>query len=203
MQLLSQDSQFAFSLPSSFFPEEIEEMFAPFIESKRIVYPTIADYLNAQIRSVNIPGYSYSPEEQTIAYGKPQGRQPAAPDQSLLNRTMNINFKDVDSNQAYFIAQRIWLYLYENNNVSNQYLGPIYLYALDQQGDAVFRVNFRQCLLTGISDKQYNFASQQVSDKSFSWNVYYNWTETEFLLKRRSEINKELLLEETFPVPEQ
>lgn len=199
MQLLSQDSQFAFFLPDSFFPQEVEDQFKSFLVKKRMIYTSIQDYMNAQIRSVSIPGYSYSPAEQTINYGKKEGYQPATPDQNLISRTMTVTFKDVDSHAAYLIGQRIWFHHYSRNNVKNQFLGPVSLFSLDQNGDAIFRVRFRRCLLTGISSKDFNFASQQIADKSFSWTIYYNYMDTDYLIIDDPQPTRQLLVENIFP----
>lgn len=200
MQLLSQESQFAVQLPSDFYPQDLEQEFKPFLDNERVVYSSLQDYMNAQIRSISIPGYSYSVEEQALRYGKMQGYQPAQHDQQLINRSMSIDFKDVDANIAYLIAQRMFLYHYNNSSVNNQHLGPIVMFTLDARGDAVFRVRFKQTLLTGISDKSYNFASQQIADKSFTLNFYYNFIEVDFLLTGEDDsLGDDLLLREIIP----
>lgn len=202
MRILSQDSQFAIQLPDNFFPQEIEDQFSSFLKNYRAgYYQTVRDYMNAQIRSLEVPGFSYTPETQDILYGKKEGYQPAKPDQELISRQMTIKLKDVDSYGAYYIALKIWQHHYFNNNVGNQFIGPVNLYNLDQNGDAVFRIRFRRCLMTGISGNNYAFATQQVADKSFTWNIYYNWMDVDYLIVDDiPQPDPQLLLQQTFPL---
>ena len=46
MRIKSQNSQFVFFLPTTFFPKELDEMFKPYFEKNKLPFADLYEYIN-------------------------------------------------------------------------------------------------------------------------------------------------------------
>lgn len=190
MRLSSQGSQFSFSLPSDFLPQEIINSYTPILEKNWIQYENVLDYLNATIKSVNYPGLSIQTPEQHLIRGKVRAYKPATNVQDILTtHELAVVFRSVDADLNYWLAWDIFSKHYLD--VENLYIKPFMLTAVDIWRDAIYRVKFMEIIAISLSDNTFDYSQQKTNAKEFTLTFRFNFTDVEFLL------NKSKVLETT------
>ena len=190
MRLSSQGSQFSFSLPSDFLPQEIINSYTPILEKNWIQYENVLDYLNATIKSVNYPGLSIQTPEQHLIRGKVRAYKPATNVQDILTtHELAVVFRSVDADLNYWLAWDIFSKHYLD--VENLYIKPFMLTAVDIWRDAIYRIKFMEIIAISLSDNTFDYSQQKTNAKEFTLTFRFNFTDVEFLL------NKSKVLETT------
>lgn len=190
MRLSSQSSSFVFNLPSDFLPQEIINTYMPILEKNWIQYENVLDYLNSTIKSVNYPGLSIQTPEQHLMRGKTRSYKPATNVQDILSsHEMVITFRSVDSDLNYWLAYDLFSKTYLD--VSEMYIKPFILTAVDIWRDAIYRIKFMELIAINLSDNTFDYSQQKTNAKEFTMTFKFNFTDVEFLL------NKSKVLETT------
>lgn len=183
MRLSSQGSQFIFSLPSDFLPQEIINTYKPVLEKNWVQYETVIDYLNATIKSINYPGLSVQTPEQNLIRGKTRAYKPAINVQDILSsHELAITFRSVDADLNYWLAYDIFTKHYLD--VTNMYINPFILTAVDIWRDAIYRIKFMEIIAIGLSDNTFDYSQQKTNSKEFTITFKFNFTDVEFLLNQ-------------------
>ena len=183
MRLSSQGSQFSFSLPSDFLPQEIINSYTPILEKNWIQYENVLDYLNATIKSVNYPGLSIQTPEQHLIRGKVRAYKPATNVQDILTtHELAVVFRSVDADLNYWLAWDIFSKHYLD--VENLYIKPFMLTAVDIWRDAIYRIKFMEIIAISLSDNTFDYSQQKTNAKEFTLTFRFNFTDVEFLLTK-------------------
>ena len=183
MRLSSQGSQFSFSLPSDFLPQEIINSYTPILEKNWIQYENVLDYLNATIKSVNYPGLSIQTPEQHLIRGKVRAYKPATNVQDILTtHELAVVFRSVDADLNYWLAWDIFSKHYLD--VENLYINPFMLTAVDIWRDAIYRIKFMEIIAISLSDNTFDYSQQKTNAKEFTLTFRFNFTDVEFLLNK-------------------
>lgn len=183
MRLSSQSSQFVFNLPSDFLPQEIINTYKPILEKNWVQYETVIDYLNSTIKSINYPGLSIQTPEQNLIRGKTRAYKPSTNVQDILStHELAITFRSVDADLNYWLAYDILTKHYLD--VTNMYINPFILTAVDIWRDAIYRIKFMEIIAIGLSDNTFDYSQQKVNSKEFTITFKFNFTDVEFLLNK-------------------
>lgn len=183
MRLSSQASQFVFNLPSDFLPQEIINTYKPILEKNWVQYETVIDYLNSTIKSINYPGLSIQTPEQNLIRGKTRAYKPSTNVQDILStHELAITFRSVDADLNYWLAYDILTKHYLD--VTNMYINPFILTAVDIWRDAIYRIKFMEIIAIGLSDNTFDYSQQKVNSKEFTITFKFNFTDVEFLLNQ-------------------
>ena len=188
MRISTQGSQFVFNLPSDLVPKVIMDRYIPMLEKNWIQYENALDYLNATIREVAFPGLNLSLPSQTLMRGKKRDFRPVTNISDIATtRELSIIFRRVDSDLNYWLLYDIFSNAYLD--VKNTFANPFQIIALDIHRDAIYQVNFREIILSNISEIVFAYNQQEFNDQTFTMNFNYNFFDIEFLL------NQEKILE--------
>lgn len=183
MRLSSLNSQFVFSLPSDFLPQEIINSYTPVLEKNFIQYENVIDYINSTIKSLNFPGLSINTPEQTLIRGKKRAYKPSTNVQDILtSHEININFRSVDADLNYWLLYDIFIKHYLD--VVNLYVKPFILTTVDIHRDAIYEIKFLEIIAMSLSENTFDYSHQKVSAKEFTLTFKFNFTEIEFLLNK-------------------
>lgn len=183
MRLSSQSSQFAFSLPSDFLPQQIIDTYTPILEKNWIQYENVIDYINSTITSVSFPGIGFDTSKQYIMRGKEINYKPVKNVQDIIsNRELTITFRSVDADLNYWLLFDILNKHYLD--VEHLYVQPFIITALDIHRDAIYQINLFQIILKGQSDNTFKYSEQKVNAKEFTVNFLFNYYGVEFLLSK-------------------
>lgn len=183
MRISSQSSQFVFSLPSDFIPQEIMNTYTPILEKNWIQYDNVIDYLNSTIKSVTYPGLSFDTPSQNLIRGKIRVYKPATNIQDIVtNHEITITFRSVDSDLNYWIMYDIFTKHYLDTD--NLYINPLTITALDIWRDALYNIRFSEIISFNLSENKFSYSDQKVQAKEFAMTLKFNFTDVEFILNK-------------------
>ena len=183
MRLSSQNSQFVFNLPSDFLPKETIDTYTPILEKNWIQYDNVIDYINSTIKSVGFPGLNINTPEQHVKYGKVRAFKPATNNQDIVStHELPVTFRSVDADLNYWLLVDIFEKHYLDTEHS--FLQPFILTQVDIWRDAIYRINFSELNMIGMSDNKFDYSQQKVNAKEFTVTFRFNFYEIEFLLNK-------------------
>lgn len=180
MNLTTLNNQFYFNLPADFIPEKYEERYLKMLGNKRKLYSSVVDYLNSTIQTISYPAIKFP----TVA--NPQNKmrkiikwKTVGNIYDLFDETITVTFLNVDSNINYIIFQDILMNHYLN--VDAPYDKPIIITVLDQDRNALYHIQYRAVIWTGISDNTFAFNDQIVQNKTFTMTFEYTYIDYEYV----------------------
>ena len=183
MRISSQNNQFLFNLPSDFISKEVDDRLKKFMEKNWIPYQDPISYINSTIKEIVFPNISYEGSEQIHKFGKKIEYKPATNIYDTYSNSLDITFRNVDSHANYFMLQQIFAEYY--NNTRKYYLEDMQLFILDKDGDFLYSVLFRSCLLKSLSESRLMYQSMDVSEQTFTvtfkfnfFDIYWNLSDT-------------------------
>lgn len=183
MRISSLNSQFIFSLPSDFIPQEIINTYNPILSKNWIQYENVVDYLNSTIKSVNYPGLQIDTPEQKLIRGKVRSYKPAKNVQDILStRDLAVTFRSVDSDLNYWICYDIFTKHYLDTE--HLFINPFVLTAIDIWRDGIYNIRFFELIAVGLSENTFNYSQQKIQSKEFTMTFRFNFTDIEFLLNK-------------------
>jgi hypothetical protein len=183
LRISSQNSQFVFSLPSDFIPQEIINTYTPILQKNWIQYENVVDYLNSTIKSINYPGLTVETPQQNLIRGKIRAYKPAKNVQDILtSREIQVVFRSVDSDLNYWITYDIFTKHYLDTD--HLYINPFKLTAIDIWRDGIYEIKFFEVIAVGLSENLFNYSQQKVQAKEFTLTFKFNFTDVEFLLNK-------------------
>lgn len=172
--LAALNNQFEYNLPIDFVPEHIEERYMPLLKAKKKIYKSVIDYLNSNIISITEPSVNFP------IVTNPQNKQrkqiswkTVGNIYDLFDDTITVTFNNVDSNLNYLIIKDILINHYLN--VDQPYDQPLMVTVVDENRKALFHINYRSVIWTGISDNTFANNDQIIQNKTFTCSFTYNY----------------------------
>ena len=192
MRISTQNSQFYFMLPTWFYTPA-ENIYQILLQKDKVQYESIADYLNSTIQDIDIPGLSF-PLHTQDKYNKEVIFTSSKSIYDMNERSSTITFRDVDAKINYFIMRNLVedYYIKTATNGFDKF-GDLSLTTMDQYGDAIFRLKFRNCAITELSDAKFAYNQQSAEEQVFTLGFKYNFLDIEFLLFEDTPDNTYLL----------
>lgn len=181
MRLNSQASQFVFSLPGDFIPQEIMNIYKPILEKNWIQYENVLDYLNSTIKTVSFPGLNVTTPEQKLIRGKIRAYKSAVNVQDIVSsHEFTVTFRSVDADLNYWIAYDIFSKHYLD--VINMYISPFMITAVDIWRDAIYRIKFFEIIMISLGEITFDYSQQKTNAKEFTITFKFNFIDIEFIL---------------------
>jgi len=176
MNLGTINNQFYCNLPVDFIPTEIEEYYIRYLNNKRKLYKTVLDYLNSNIISISHPGINFPLVSNPQSFKRKRINYKSVGNvMDLFDDTITLTFKSVDSNYNYLILQDILINHYLNTDKT--FDSPIMVTVTDEDKNALFHINYKEVIFTGISDNTFAFNDQELANKTFTMSFAYNYLE--------------------------
>lgn len=173
MILNSRNNSFALFLPPDFFAEEIKEKYKKYYQSLILPYDTIEDFMSSTIQSIDFPGWNMQPVGQTRILGKKQDYKNSTPIPDLFTREFSITFKMTDSFLNYWIfLDNAYNYL-DFSNKTSDYLSPIRLSFLSNEGYLVSSVVFNKPILKSQDGISMSYSSVSPNFNTFKVSFAY------------------------------
>jgi len=127
------------------------------------------------IQSINIPGMNIDTVEQTRQFGKKITYKSSTPVQDLFNKDFNITFRLVDGFINYFIILDSILNFLNFAN-DELFTTDIPVRILDNEGNVILSVLFKDVLIIGISPLDLNYTNNNnMVSENFSLSFRYNY----------------------------
>lgn len=181
MNLGTLNNQFHINLLVDFVPENLEERYLKFLKSKNKIYSSTKDYLDSTCKTITFPGISFNTvsNEQNIRRKNIKWK---AVDNiyDLFDKDMTVTFHDVDSKMNYLIMQDILTNHYLNTNKA--YDQNILVTVIDENRNALYQIQYRNVIWTGISSNTFSFGENIIASNTFDLNFTYNYIDIQWVL---------------------
>lgn len=178
MNITTLNSQFHYNLPLDFVPAGYEETYMKLLGDKRKIYSTVLDYLNSTILSVSFPGITFPvvSNPQRLHTKKIKWKT-VGNIFDMFEETITVTFINVDSNLNYIIFLDILMNHYMNTEKA--YDAPLIITTIDINRKALYHIQFRDVIWTGLSNNTFAFNDQTVQSKNFTMTFEYNFIDFE------------------------
>jgi hypothetical protein len=173
-------NQFYFNLPSDFVPVELEERYAEMLGSKRKLFPRVIDFINSTCLSLTFPSITFPTvsNPQNLRRKKIKWKT-VGNIYDLFDDTITITFQNVDSNLNYLILLDILTGHYQN--VDEAFDQPIIITFIDENRSALYHVQFRSVIWTGLSENILAFNDPTIATKQFTMSFTYNFIDFQYV----------------------
>lgn len=189
MNLGSINNQFHINLPIDFVPEQLEERYLNFLKSKNKLYSSVKDYLDSTCKDISYPGIEFPTvsNEQNLSRKKIKWKT-VGNVYDLFDQDMTITINDVDSKLNYLIMQDILCNHYLNTDKA--YDQNILITIIDENRKALYQIQYRDVIWTGISANTFSFGEQIVESKTFDMKFTYNFIDIQWVLDKTDIISE-------------
>jgi len=159
-------NSFYFVFPKGFFPDKVHKKYVDYLKKQPTPYDTLTSYMNSTIQSVTFPSMSIDQVEQVRTLGKKINYQSATPVQDLFNREFQITFRIAEGFINYFIMLETVLE-YLNFKNPGVYIQNLPLRTLDNEGNIISTVMFKEVTLTSFSELSLNYTQNSPTVYTF------------------------------------
>jgi hypothetical protein len=172
---------FIFNFPKSFITEELEAEYMVYMKNFRKPFPTVLDYLNSNIKEINLPSFNAPTSMQKRLYGKEQNFRGSKNPYDLTNREFEVIMRNTDSNLTYWILVDIFYSHYIKN-------GTIYIEddftisTLDSQRREMFKTYIKNVLFLGLPNLKMANNDKSPTEKTLSLKFMFNYIDTQKML---------------------
>ena len=192
----SNQDLFIFNFPSDFVPLAVNEKYQPHLKNYHKPFATILDYLNSEIKEINLPGLTAPTVEQTKFYGKKRAFRGSISPYDTYTREFTGVMRDVDSITNYWMIQD--LYLNHYIKVGKPFLDPFVVTTLDTQDREQFKLYFREVLFKGTSDLVLANERKEGEQKTFTLSFAFNYLDIEYIPRFGQDLADGSLIEPYF-----
>jgi len=174
MLLNSRASSYYFVFPRGFFPEKVVQKYKPYVYKQPLQYDTVPDFINSTIQSVSFPSMNIDTVEQVRPLGKKIAYKSATPIQDLFTREFNITFRCVEGFTNYWIFLETVLFFLNFKN-DQLFIQDLPLRLLDNDGNIMTTVRFKEVTITSFSELQLNYTQNNYQTNTFSVGFKCNY----------------------------
>lgn len=174
MLINSKNSNFYFVFPRGFFPRAVTDKYLPYLKKQPTAYESIDQLMNSSIQSINFPSLQATTVEQVRYLGKKVNYKGAVPIQDLFSKDFTISFRHVDGYINYFVMLDTLLYFLNFKNPDVHSIDLV-LRTMDNQGNIVTSVSFKETILTGITNLDFNYTQNSPQNAAFSLTFVCNY----------------------------
>lgn len=178
--LTTLNNQFEFTLSPSFIPERLEKRYLGLLGSKRKLYRSVIDYINSSILTITMPSYTMDVAANPQITRRKEIQYKAVGNvYDMFEKNVTITFKNVDSNLNYLMILDILTNHYLNTK--RVYDDNIVVTVVDENRSALYHIQFREVIFTGLSDNTFAYNDAVIGSKTFTMTFTYNFLDVEFV----------------------
>jgi hypothetical protein len=183
MNLTTLNNQFHFNLPLDFIPPLIEERYLKYLSGKRKLHRSVLDYINSTIQTVSMPGVKFPvvSNPQNLHRKKIKWKT-VGNIYDHFDEEVTVTFLNVDSNLNHMIMMDSLVNHYLDTDKT--YDEPIVVTVLDERRNALYHVQYRDVMWTGLDGNTFGFNDQSFQNKTFTATFQYNFIDIEYVLDK-------------------
>lgn len=200
MELKSRQDRWRLLLPEDVIPKEINEKYARVLQRKHsFIYKPI-DFVNESIQKIEVLGFTGGTNSQMQSNrGKPlitpsrvaendfmhsaneiPYRGPAGP-VSLIDKTLNIDFRHEAGFLNYFILFESFFYQYSRDMKSNRLPDVLPIEIMNEDGEVYARIMLYHPLIDGMDMLSLDFTQPVAKSQTFRVVIKYSNIDFEFI----------------------
>jgi hypothetical protein len=183
MILNARANSFYFVFPKGFFPDSVHDKYIDYIKRQPNPYDTLTSFMNSTIQSISMPGMAIDSSEQVRNLGKRVNYQSATPVQDLFSRDFTVSFRVGEGFINYFIMLETMLIKLDFKNPS-LFIQNLPLRIMDNQGNILVSVTFKEVTLTSISSLDFNYTQNTPQVYTFSVGFRFNYIDISLEIAR-------------------
>jgi hypothetical protein len=184
MILNAKNNQFVFRFPKGFIYPDLEKKYDFYLKRLPTPFESILDYVNHTVQSITFPSVSADVVEQWVGRRtqvdernvtkNPQIWRQSVDLDRVIPKEFTVNLKAADGYLNYWVLYETFRqYLRVSND--QDYFPDMNVMYLDREGYQMLTVDFRQPLMTGISEVEMNYSSTAMEFRTFGITFKYNW----------------------------
>lgn len=178
--LTTLNNQFEFTLSPSFIPERLEKRYSSLLGAKRKLYRSVIDYINSSILTITMPSFTMDVSSNPQVTKRKEIQYKAVGNvYDMFDKSVTITFKNVDSNLNYLMMIDILTNHYMNTK--RVYDDNIVVTVVDENRSALYHIQFREVIFTGLSDNTFAYNDAVIGSKTFTMTFTYNFLDIEFV----------------------
>jgi hypothetical protein len=178
--LTTLNNQFEFTLSPSFIPERLEKRYLGLLGAKRKLYRSVIDYINSSILTITMPSFTMVVASNPQVTRRKEIQYKAVGNvYDMFDKSVTITFKNVDSNLNYLMMLDILTNHYLNTK--RVYDDNIVVTVVDENRSALYHIQFREVIFTGLSDNTFAYNDAVIGSKTFTMTFTYNFLDIEFV----------------------
>jgi len=169
------NNQFQFSFPRTFIPDEIVNVYKPYMD--RIPGNMMSepiDLLNYGIQTVQLPETGFEPVEQGALIGRKKMYRSSISKVELQPKEFTITMKQMDGFITYWMMLDILNYYYATTTIKPYLPDGTILNVLDYEGYSIVTIIPKRLVLKGISNIEMSFSNNAAEYQTFDVNFVYN-----------------------------
>lgn len=187
--LITLNNQFHWNLPFDFVPETHEERYMKLLGAKRKIHNSVVDYLNSTIQSITFPSITFPVVSNPQNLMRKQIKWKTVGNvYDMFEDSATVTFLNVDSNINYIIL--IDLLTTHYCNVEQAYDNPLIITVLDENKNALFHIQYRDVIWTGLSDNTFAFNDMSIQNKTFTMTFTFNFIDFEYVADKTDIISE-------------
>ena len=161
-------------------PAHYEERYMPLLTANRKVYSSVIDYLNSTVQSISFPGIKFPiVSNPQVLKRKKINWKSVGNIYDMFDDTVTVTFANVDGNVNYLMMLDCLMNHYLN--VDQPYDKPMIITIIDRNRKALYHVQFRDVIWTGMSENTFAFNDQTLQNKTFTTTFTYNFIDFQYL----------------------
>lgn len=183
MILNARANSFYFNFPKNFFSDATAQKWIDYLKKQPTPYDTLTSFMNSTIQSVTFPSMNIDLVTQTKTLGKQINYQSATPVQDLFTRDFEVNFRIGEGFVNYFIMLETVLGKVSFAN-DDLFIPILPLRILDNEGNIVVSVLYKEVNVTGISSLNLNYTANAPQVYTFSVSFRCNYIDIDLEIQK-------------------
>jgi len=168
MLLNSTYNNFLFYFPKGFFPRSVEERYLPFFKRLPVPFTNLTDFMSWTVQSVSWPSMNLeiTQQDKRLTTAKYKGGFSAT---EYSSKELTVTLKTVEGFLNYWVMHdTLEEYWKLDNPEEVLYVPDLSVHTLDQYGRMMFTVNYREVVMSALSEMELSYASNVPEYKSFT-----------------------------------
>jgi hypothetical protein len=169
------NSNFSIQFPRGFIPTEIISKYETYLNNNTFsIFKDVLSFLNHTIKSISIPGITFSPSTQFKNYGREINYRSGQPTQELFEKDITFTFSKTDGLINYFMLLEIFTKYYNFSNNLTLIREPLIVSIIDSNNVTTVILTFTDFIIDNLDSLDLDFSENEQAMDTFSLKCTFN-----------------------------
>ena len=183
MILNNKAQMFSLWFPEDFFYPEVIKRWSPIIQSMKLPFQSVTDFMNSQIQQVSYPGVDIGTSSQEqgqfpIEYSIGKELEP------ILNKDFTVTFRLTEGYYTYFILLdqvKYFLQYREHFSQHRVFMSNFNITFLNDAGFSIVNYKYKYIVPRSLGNFTLSYAAQMAQYNTITWDLHYNRMDMDIL----------------------